>query len=598
MKSQEDENKGKWVLSFHGPNTRYFPTDSFSYGDSSAHDDVYCEGLCIAVAPAPVLGAALRITLVEGVRQFSLVVVCKEGTQDALYIRDVNPFSGATADTYDDDFRNSSKRMYNETDNPKGWRAIGRHSCTSSKQGVAQEVKEARTPWFFDSTGTFAQCMREADITLARGDREEVQQGYVRYKLTVSDTASGLEVLDNREGFTFTVRNEVEKRPDYTATVSYGQHPVHGDGPVIQHWWEAWVIRHFMEGVGSYVVGVDYDGTDEKLIVVELYATFSFWQELYRGSDKDHDPARGTSSDPESPNYTYWTNQGQWGGDPEKSSASNYHKELDDGVPGVLAIRKIVLDMSAPFITSFPLYSSSIGSRELYTLATSEGGFTQSDRAWYYTVEYTTNPHHMNIPGKQITYESYSDLYLETEEYSGLSKKHRKTSVRQEEYGSGESVTFRDSSIICVDEKAPQIALSGIWGYAGGHLISDLIDNWIDGGIATLHTYRTIDGKLPVRPDDVTETNEPPIEDAYKGKHVEFHGLWPTLSEALQSISKCYREGAAVADTLGNTAVSMKYVDPSGEVAYYSDLNGSSSLLDSLTSASGERIRYYPLGEV
>lgn len=125
------------VLSWRGPNTRYFRDTISSYGFyiDPFIQVVYQNGKLFAVAPYPVLGAA--ITRDSDGKEW-LIVICKQGRADVVY-RKPNKESMSMA-------------LYNEITAPDGWQRIGYFPLSASHD-------EARTPWFFNGTGTEAQAM-------------------------------------------------------------------------------------------------------------------------------------------------------------------------------------------------------------------------------------------------------------------------------------------------------------------------------------------------------------------------------------------------------------------------------------------------------
>jgi hypothetical protein len=119
------------VLSWVGPNSRYFPASYLSSSPNyfgPINNRVFQNGEVFAIAPRAVLGAAL--TRDSAGREW-LLVICRDGTADVVY------------------------RRPNVTSNSQtGWDEIGRFAHDSKL------LNPANTPWFFNGSGTEAQTIR------------------------------------------------------------------------------------------------------------------------------------------------------------------------------------------------------------------------------------------------------------------------------------------------------------------------------------------------------------------------------------------------------------------------------------------------------
>ncbi len=123
------------VLSWVGPAARYF-TPSMSFDEFTTI--IYQAGEVFALAPAPVLGAALMKD--SGGKEW-LIAICFQLGADVVYRRPNK--------------KGNSPALFNAVTNPEGWQQIG--SFTGQTGG-----QQADTPWFFNSSGTEAQTMRWA----------------------------------------------------------------------------------------------------------------------------------------------------------------------------------------------------------------------------------------------------------------------------------------------------------------------------------------------------------------------------------------------------------------------------------------------------
>ena len=168
----------KWILSYAGPNTRYFQ-DGFSYGTSKSHNEIYCQGGIVAVALGPVTGAAMvkipKETLnntpsLEGYTHF-IVCVCIEEDKEVVY-RNLCRKPVFKKDMTDAIYKvMQSKHNYDHTNRNDGWLKL----CDIT---LDKEYKRAATPFFFSEDGTKAAAIRLRDFKF------------------IADVADGVEVTE------------------------------------------------------------------------------------------------------------------------------------------------------------------------------------------------------------------------------------------------------------------------------------------------------------------------------------------------------------------------------------------------------------------
>ncbi len=571
-KSETNTSRGKWVLTFHGPNTRYFPVDDFVYGNEEKHNDIYCEGRCISVAPHPVLGAALRkYNKPDGTPAFRLVVICKSGTDDLVYIRECSPTLGVTAIGYGETFVNAQKKAYDFATNPDGWRLIGTLKCTESNQGFERTVKMARTPWFFDSTGKIAQCMREAEIKFYRQPGEDVtQDGYVRYKVTVSDDNATLTVVDNTPGFTYTLTGAVKHRPDYSANTVF---PAFSGFPVTMHYWKVWTILVDIVGTGEYVIAVDYDDTEEKLLKVELKVDKQCHQWIYVGIDNEKGSTGFSNQD-----YIYGDAYPYFF-DPdfvpyEGDGSSTFWVHIDEGL--FLRSNKIK--------DNFWLWRRLSGTQTEF-----ETGIRNlKDVYLYFTYDSRIYPHYYSIPRPHISFYTEESMFQRQErfDYTG------------EYYCKKEDFDYSDAKAF-MNKQQDKVVVPNTGNYEGADKAwrwTDLLLYWSAEPTYT-RTFTVIDGRYPT--DYVHPAVEPDPKDFFDNSYLTFIGNMPTIKEMLQSIANNYREGNHAEDTITppNFCASIKYKDENDLDKYYNVFNGKEGELKSKTSTKGDGLKFYPLGE-
>lgn len=132
------------TLSWNGPQARYFPDwGAPQTGDGPFSPEIFQNGELYAVAPYPVLGAAIRKDQ-NGAEW--LIVICKDGAADTVYQRHNK--------------KNDSPALYDPVTNPEGWQLFGRYTHDELDL-LPGERWEADRPWFFNGTGTEARAMRQ-----------------------------------------------------------------------------------------------------------------------------------------------------------------------------------------------------------------------------------------------------------------------------------------------------------------------------------------------------------------------------------------------------------------------------------------------------
>lgn len=160
------------TLTWSGPTSRYFDGGRkyFTFNDvtsvwrsSTFHPNVYENGRLLAVAPRPVLGAAITQ---DSLGKEWIVVVTSLGPLKRIVYR--RPYE-----------RSDSSALYDPITNPDGWKEIGHYSAPPDERWG-----EPRSPWFFNGDGTAAQTMET--IALAEGELPPARM--VRIELRISDT--------------------------------------------------------------------------------------------------------------------------------------------------------------------------------------------------------------------------------------------------------------------------------------------------------------------------------------------------------------------------------------------------------------------------
>jgi hypothetical protein len=564
LKKEGKPEKGYWVLTYHGPSGRYFSDEGFSYGTADKHNNVYYEGQCITVAPHPVLGAAIR-TVADDKRE--IIVVCKKGVEDMVYARPL-PMSGVFSDKYmDSDYRNDQMKLYS-ADNKDGWRLLGTHTCNESTQGASREVKEASTPWFFDSTGTVAQCMREATITMSRGDKEMEHPGYVRYKLTISGESASFTTMDNETGFTYTMERGVTRYGDYSTVTRVPWN----SGSLRMHWWHEWKVYCKLDGTGSYVIAVDYKDTEEMLFTIELHAVVHMTQWMYIGCDSLYDPSMDSTSE---------GNNGQGGGDWFKSKQTDYVPSQQDGVGLGYLGHNVTYKINCEGFDGTWLYRKLSGTRAEF-----ETGERDEDDPWlYFLFGSLVYPHYVSIPRPHLAAWTEEPLYQYSTRFYAEAEQYYNAKMED------------DDAVIVMEkqEEGVEYGVGNLFGYDRGWLYYQIINHWWDGVPETTETFRVLDARFPMDLEYEIEDISP--YSFFDGWAFLLDEDWPSLTELLKSSSKNVRNIGIAESGTDHFAVSLEYTDHSGEVKYYNALDNETNLMTSTTGATGANQRFLPLGE-
>ena len=179
-KGAYENGRATRVLTWWGPSARYFPDP---WPQFPFRADVYQNGERFAVAPYPVLGAAINRDT-EG-REW-LVAICTDGVNDIVYKRP--------------NAKSTSPALFEPVTQPDGWRELGRFDWQS------QGFSTLNIPWFFNGNGTEAQTMR-------------VKSGWRRLKFAVSESSAMASDEGNLEGIT---GSSLETR--VCAQETYGDH--------------------------------------------------------------------------------------------------------------------------------------------------------------------------------------------------------------------------------------------------------------------------------------------------------------------------------------------------------------------------------------
>jgi hypothetical protein len=244
--------KHKWILSYAGPLTRHFP-DGFQYGSTKQHNEIYCQGGIIAIAPGPVTGAALiKIKDSEkasnpDLANFSHYVVCVcivEGKEIAYRNLMVPPvFQENMTDKI---YRYMQGEKNHDLNNRSfGWMKI----C---EIGLI-DYKPATTPFFFSEDGTKAVAIRLKDFKFVADEsdgKEVTEEIGSKISLTIDAGATSATFTDDKNDKPYEFR-EVGDSYDM-GVVNLGN----VNGATITQEEKSFTVLGEM--TGSQIVAVDY----------------------------------------------------------------------------------------------------------------------------------------------------------------------------------------------------------------------------------------------------------------------------------------------------------------------------------------------------
>ena len=256
------------ILTFHGPQSRHLASNNFNYGSDESHAEIYLRGKIHAIAPFPVLGAALK--QINGV--WYTLAVCKDGTTDIFLSKRVN--QSVIPTEVDDELKQQMIKMYHKTNAPWGWSELRRISVAEWASDNTT-VLAARTPWFFNEKCTEVVSAREVEKEFNNGVTDTTEQLKVMLQASVDNVGEFINIIGavmNYSDRTFTtVITSVKYGGDHISipediVVDYtntDRTRYFGDLPSVLPTaadytrWNTNYGPHFMEGQGI----ISFDGT-------------------------------------------------------------------------------------------------------------------------------------------------------------------------------------------------------------------------------------------------------------------------------------------------------------------------------------------------
>lgn len=303
-KKSDKADASRYILSFHGPASRHFPT-SFAYGSDSRHRNVYMEGGLVGVCPGPVLGACLQSI---SNKQY-LIAVC-QGEGGEMVLR--RPLAPPVYSTKEQAI--AALAEFATEDNPKGWKAIGTVTIT--------EYDPPQTPWFFNESGTEAQCIRQKSKDGTFNGVTRAEKAGDRFKILVPGGASVSTVpLENDPPYKFKESGEVKYLGEWESP------PYNG----YVHYWDEALLELHATCTGEQVVAVDYEGDAEVLVRAVVDVDHALYRDYMAGTDTSrhrpgYTPDPAYENDNMTPLWARYANPYEIGIDPDKDYGNHEGK--------------------------------------------------------------------------------------------------------------------------------------------------------------------------------------------------------------------------------------------------------------------------------
>lgn len=262
-KKGDKPNADRYVISYHGPTTRHFGTPFFVYGSDGKHRNVYMEGGMLGIAPGPVLGGCLKSIS----NRMHLIVVCLIAGEETVLQRVVgSPVYGEKEEDL------TKLAQYASEDFPNGWRVIAIVT-------TGDDYETVNTPWFFNESGTEAQCIRYKQKDGVFNGEVRKERAGDRFKLVISGVSAASTVsLGNLPAYAFKETGTHTDKGDWISPPDSQGYP---------HKWRELNLNVRAECKGEQVVAVDYDGDTEILAKVVIDTSYSMNQDYMCGKDED-----------------------------------------------------------------------------------------------------------------------------------------------------------------------------------------------------------------------------------------------------------------------------------------------------------------------
>lgn len=285
----------RYVLSYWGPTSRHFNYGQFEYGSDPKHQEIYLNGKLLALAPFPVLGAAIKIfsyqdptTDVEKlIEEKWLVAILKVGLQDECHMRPLpEPMN---YDQVTDETRFAMVQSKSST-YPDGWESVGVMLAPAA-------ARSADTPWFFNESCTEARCLRRHVKNFDPGTGTNIDEDvFVEYKVKITCNENFKNAVFESLGHDPTHKFDyLERTERYQLIWDYLGDP--------DERWEEEIIEAKVTCDGQMIVAVDFRGNEliKAYYVQNAVRQFQFYWPLGIGANNSgrtdgEDVARGNQA--------------------------------------------------------------------------------------------------------------------------------------------------------------------------------------------------------------------------------------------------------------------------------------------------------------
>lgn len=288
-KTIADGKPGRYRLSYMGPGSRYFRDTEFNYGSKDLHNNINYEGYVVAIAPYPVLGACLNKVneydeeTKKNEDHIYIICICKDQTKDKIYKRRLGlKYKSPVTDEH----RTKLMKLYDAVDNKDGWVLLHEQELAVDVGVGDCTIKEAHTPWFFNESGTEAQCIREFDIKFnnnAGGD-DVTESGYARFIANIGMSTANIMQKTNEPPYNLVITVKTGDEPDDWYTEKSTKlwewwRNTTWDSATGKHWWHTYYMEVVMTMKGKQVVAVDYEGDNEILVYARI--NYVRWMKVF-----------------------------------------------------------------------------------------------------------------------------------------------------------------------------------------------------------------------------------------------------------------------------------------------------------------------------
>lgn len=249
------------VVTVNGPPSRYWNyNNEWDYSDSRS-DEIYQDGVCIAVSPDPVLGACLVDVTVEGVKKPYVLAVCTKEGKVVAYSQPKQFYASRAG-------LEESKTKMKLRSGDAQTTEYGIVGWTQAGEAQLAGYNSPNSPWFFASDGLSGRHQKVITHTYDKGNGSRDDSVLVVIKSTTVVKDGAITVLFEDadyvgDGFKY-VEEVKHKYHKITGTWADPNYVGHANSPYHRYWWKQ--VSTNMKLAGGMVIAVDYDFKNKKWI--------------------------------------------------------------------------------------------------------------------------------------------------------------------------------------------------------------------------------------------------------------------------------------------------------------------------------------------